>query len=169
MFDIFGFIQSGPVQKILRFLTGLSCLTLEHTLPIGMSMCPPEPQCGGSGPAPPSFLNSSITSCSRGISRSGKELTADDHRMLRIPKWRPGLPLTLRCEDRLELFFERRGHGQAFDDKLCKVVPGIGFRVIRVFLLRRRTPDPSAFSGKPLPRRARDRAGRRSAWRRNTA
>jgi hypothetical protein len=37
-------------------------------------------QCGGSGPAPTSFLNSSITSGSRSISRSKKVLTADDPR-----------------------------------------------------------------------------------------
>jgi hypothetical protein len=44
------------------------------------------------------------------------------------------LPLTLGREDRIELFFEGRGHGQAFDDlMLCRVVPGIGFKVIRVF------------------------------------
>ena len=35
--------------------------------------------------------------------------------MLRIPKWRPAFPLTLWREDRLELFFEGRGRGQAFD------------------------------------------------------
>jgi hypothetical protein len=36
--------------------------------------------------------------------------------MLSILKWRLALLLTLRCEDRLELFFKGPGHGQAFDD-----------------------------------------------------
>ena len=53
--------------------------------------------------------------------------------MLRIPKWRPALPLTLRCKDRLDLFFEGRGHGPAFDNQVVQVVPGIGFKVIRVY------------------------------------
>jgi hypothetical protein len=44
--------------------------------------------------------------------------------MLRVPKWRPALPLTLRRKDRLELFFERRGHGQAFDDHVLQGGPG---------------------------------------------
>lgn len=34
------------------------------------------------------------------------------------------LPLTLRRKDRLELFFERRGHGQAFDDHAVQGAPG---------------------------------------------
>jgi hypothetical protein len=53
--------------------------------------------------------------------------------MLRIPNWRLALPLTLRRKDRLELFFEARGHGQAFDDHVVQVAPGIGFKVMRVF------------------------------------
>jgi hypothetical protein len=53
--------------------------------------------------------------------------------MLRIPKWRPVLPLALRRKDRLELFFERRRHGQAFDDHVVRGAPGIVFKVIRVF------------------------------------
>jgi hypothetical protein len=44
--------------------------------------------------------------------------------MLRIPKWRPALPLTLRSKDRLELFFEGRGRGQAFDDHVVQGGPG---------------------------------------------
>jgi hypothetical protein len=48
-------------------------------------------------------------------------------------KWRLAVPLTLRREDRLELFFERCRHGQAFSMMLCNVAPGIGFKVIRVF------------------------------------
>jgi hypothetical protein len=36
-------------------------------------------------------------------------------------------PLTLRREDRLELFFEGHGHGQAFDDHV--VQGGAGDRV----------------------------------------
>ena len=40
--------------------------------------------------------------------------------MLRIPNWRLALPLTLRRKDRLELFFEARGHGQAFDDHVVE-------------------------------------------------
>src|SRR4029453_7863130 len=48
-----------------------------------------------------------------------KRTTADDHKILRIPKWGL-LPLTLQCEDRLELFFEGRGHGQAFDDHVVQ-------------------------------------------------
>jgi hypothetical protein len=47
--------------------------------------------------------------------------------MVRIPKWRLALPLTLRCKDWLELFFERRGHGQVFDDHV--VQGGAGDRV----------------------------------------
>jgi hypothetical protein len=47
--------------------------------------------------------------------------------MLRIPKWRPALLLTLRRKDRLELFFEGCGHGQAFDDHA--VLGGSGDRV----------------------------------------
>jgi hypothetical protein len=30
------------------------------------------------------------------------------------------VPLTLRDKDRLELFFEGRGHGQAFDDHVVQ-------------------------------------------------
>jgi hypothetical protein len=71
-----------------------------------------------------SFLNSSITSGSRRISRCRKELTADDPKVLRIPKWRPTLALVLRYEDRLELFFERGGHGQTFDDHVVQGGPG---------------------------------------------
>jgi hypothetical protein len=44
--------------------------------------------------------------------------------MLRIPNWRLALPLTLRRKDRLELFFEARGHGQAFDDHVVQGSPG---------------------------------------------
>jgi hypothetical protein len=44
--------------------------------------------------------------------------------MLRIPKWRAALPLTLRGKDRLDLFFEGRGHGQAFDDHFVQGGPG---------------------------------------------
>ena len=43
---------------------------------------------------------------------------------------------------------------------LCRVVPGIGFKVIRVFSASARTRDSSAFSGKPLPGPARDRGAR---------
>jgi hypothetical protein len=53
--------------------------------------------------------------------------------MLSILKWRPDLLLTLRGKDRLELFFERRGHGQAFDDHAVQGGPGTGFKVIRAF------------------------------------
>gem|GEM_PF-4675498 len=70
------------------------------------------------------FLNCSITSGSWGISRSRKELTDDNPKMLRIPKWRPAFPLTLRREDRLELFFEGRRHGQAFNDHVVQGGPG---------------------------------------------
>jgi hypothetical protein len=96
-------------------------------------------------PAPASFLNSSINSGSRGISRSRKELTADDHKPLRIPKWRPVLPLTLWRKDRLELFFERRGHGQVFDDHVVQGGSDFGDEL----------RNPSAFSGKLLPPRTR--------------
>ena len=65
--------------------------------------------------------------------------------------------LTLRRKDRLELFFEGRGHRQAFDDLLCKVAPGIGYKVIRVFRLRRRTLDPLAFSEAASTARTRSR------------
>src|SRR4030095_15090952 len=41
-----------------------------------------------------------------------------------FPKWRPALQLTLRRKDRLELCFERRGHGQAFDDHFVQGSPG---------------------------------------------
>jgi hypothetical protein len=58
-----------------------------------------------------------------GISRSRKDLTADDYEMLRLPRWRT-LPLTLRRKDRLELFFEARGHGQAFDHHVVQDGPG---------------------------------------------
>ena len=61
----------------------------------------------------------------REISPATKELTA--------PKWRPVLLLTLRRKDRLELFFEGGGHGQAFDDHVVQGGPGIEFKVIRVF------------------------------------
>jgi hypothetical protein len=67
-----------------------------------------------------------------------------DPKMLRIPKWRPAFPLTLRCKDRLELFFERRGHGQAFDDNAVQGVPGIRFKSFAFSRVRRRTPDPIA-------------------------
>jgi hypothetical protein len=40
--------------------------------------------------------------------------------MLEIPKWQPILPLALRREDRLELFFEGRGNGPAFDDHVVQ-------------------------------------------------
>ena len=77
-------------------------------------------------PALTSFLNGSITSGSRGISRSKKVLTADDPRCYDF-EMATGSPLTLRREDRLELFFEGRGHGQAFDDHV--VQGGAGDRV----------------------------------------
>lgn len=64
-----------------------------------------------------------------GISRSKEELTADDHKMLGIPKWPPALLLPLRPEDRLELFSEGRGHLQAFDNHV--VQSGSGDRVQR--------------------------------------
>jgi hypothetical protein len=48
----------------------------------------------------------------------------DDPKMLEIPKWRLALPLALRRKDRLELLFERRGHGQAFDDHVVQGTPG---------------------------------------------
>jgi hypothetical protein len=44
--------------------------------------------------------------------------------MPRIPKWRRALPLTLGRKDRLELFFERRGYGQVFDDQVVEGGPG---------------------------------------------
>jgi hypothetical protein len=47
-----------------------------------------------------------------------------DLKVLRIPKWRSDLPLTLRRMDRLELFFERGGDGQAFDDHVVQCGPG---------------------------------------------
>ena len=47
-----------------------------------------------------------------------KRTTADDHKILRIPKWGL-LPLTLQCEDRLEHFFEGRGHGQDLRRSCC--------------------------------------------------
>jgi hypothetical protein len=50
----------------------------------------------------------------------------------RILKWRPALPLAFRRKDRLELFFERRGHGQAFDDHVVQN-GWIEFRAMRVF------------------------------------
>jgi hypothetical protein len=53
-----------------------------------------------------------------------KELTADDSKIPRIPKWRPALPLVRRRKDRFELFFEGRGHGQAFDDHDVQGGPG---------------------------------------------
>jgi len=52
--------------------------------------------------------------------------------MLQIPEY-DRLLLTLRRKDRLELFFERRWHGQAFHDHAVQGAPGIGFKVIRVF------------------------------------
>jgi hypothetical protein len=63
--------------------------------------------------------------------------------MLRIPKWRLAFPLTLRHEDRLQLFFERRGHGQAFDDHVVQGGSGVsGLRSFASSRLRQRTPDP---------------------------
>jgi hypothetical protein len=53
-----------------------------------------------------------------------KKLAADDHKMLSMSKWQPDSPLALRRKDRLELFFERRGHGQAFDDHFVQGSPG---------------------------------------------
>jgi hypothetical protein len=44
----------------------------------------------------------------------------DDPKILRIPKRRPALRLTLRRKDRLELFFEGWGHGQAFDNHVVQ-------------------------------------------------
>src|SRR5262245_18169750 len=41
--------------------------------------------------------------------------------------------LTLGRENRLELFFERRRDGQAFDDHVVQGGPGDWFNVIRVF------------------------------------
>ena len=67
----------------------------------------------------------------REISPAIKELTADDLRML--SEMAIGSSLTLRRKDRLELFFERRVHGHAFDDHVVQGGPGIGFKVIRVF------------------------------------
>src|SRR5262245_7971067 len=47
---------------------------------------------------------------------------------------RPALPLTLGRKDWLELFFERRGHGQAFEDHVVQGGPQeSAFKVIRVF------------------------------------
>jgi hypothetical protein len=67
----------------------------------------------------------------REISPATKELTADDLRML--SEMAIGSSLTLRRKNRLELFFDDRGHGQAFDDHAVQCGPGIGCKVIRVF------------------------------------
>ena len=48
----------------------------------------------------------------------------DNPKMLRIPKWRLALLLTLRGKDRLELFFEGCGHGEAFDDHVVQGASG---------------------------------------------
>src|SRR5262249_48466852 len=69
-----------------------------------------------------------------------------DHWTVRILRWRPAFPLTRRRKNRLELFFEARGHGQAFDDHLCIVARGSGSRSFAFSRLRRRTPGSSAFS-----------------------
>ena len=53
-----------------------------------------------------------------------KGTTAHDPKMLSIRRWRPALPLTFRRKDRLELLFEGRGHGQAFDDHVVQSGPG---------------------------------------------
>jgi hypothetical protein len=55
---------------------------------------------------------------------SRKDLTADNPKILRIPRWRPALLLTLRRKDRFELFFEGGWHGQAFDDHVVQSGPG---------------------------------------------
>ena len=45
-----------------------------------------------------------------------------------------GFPLTLRRKDRLKLFFQSAaGMDRPSTIMLCRVVPGIGFKVIRVF------------------------------------
>jgi hypothetical protein len=102
------------------------------------------PQCGGSGPASTSFLNSSINSGSRRISRSKKVLTADDPRCYDF-EMATGSPLTLRRKDRLELLLSAAGMDRPSTIMLCK--GGAGDRVSRSFAfyrLRRRTPDAIA-------------------------
>jgi hypothetical protein len=44
-----------------------------------------------------------------------------------------GSPANLRRKDRFELFFDRRAHGQAFDDHFLRSGPGDRVKVIRVF------------------------------------
>jgi hypothetical protein len=84
-------------------------------------------------------------------------------RMLRIPKWRLALPLA-SAKDRLELFFKHRRLRRS----CCAGCPRRSdLRSFAFSRLRRRTLGPSASSGKPLPRRARDRAARRAALRRD--
>jgi hypothetical protein len=91
-----------------------------------------------------------------------KELTADDHKMLRIPKWRPALPLAFGARIYLSFSFSPAGMDRPSTIMLCRVVQGSSLRSFAFSRLRRRTPDPSAFSEKPLRRRARDPAARRA-------
>ena len=82
--------------------------------------------------------------------------------MLRIPKRRPALPLTLGAGIGLSFSLRAAGIDRPSTIMLYSVVRGSGLRSFAFSRLRRRTPDPSEFSGKPLPRRARDRAARTS-------
>jgi hypothetical protein len=84
-------------------------------------------------PAPPSFFNSSNSSARGKFLDPTKDSPTDDRKMLPVRNGDSAFPLTLRRTDRLKLFFEGHGHGQAFDDHVVQGSPGIGFKVIRVF------------------------------------
>jgi hypothetical protein len=74
----------------------------------------PEDKLMGDGTSP------ARTIFSQSMSRSARRAAA-------VTRWgqvRPAFRLALRREDRLELFFERRGHGQAFDDHAVQSGPG---------------------------------------------
>jgi hypothetical protein len=102
-------------------------------------------------------LNSSIISGSREVSQSRQELTADDPKMLRTPKWRPALVLTRRRKDRLEPLFEGpAGMDTPSTIMLCRAAPGIGLKVNRVSRFGDELRILQPFSEKPLPPRAHD-------------
>ena len=105
-------------SAVLHLSVGV--LTLRS--PIGVSMAPARTLVRRKRTDADELLERSITLGSREISRSRKELTTDDLKMLGIPKWR--CSLTLRRKNRLELFFECREHGQAFDDHVVQGGPG---------------------------------------------
>jgi hypothetical protein len=78
-----------------------------------------------------------------------------------------GSPANPSAQDRLELFFEGRRAWTGFRRSCCAGwYQRSELRSFAFSRLRRQTPDPLAFSGKRLPRRALVRVARPAAWHR---